>query len=172
MRLRDFLTLRTNSINPQASPDMLYRLYSLPSFDNGRQIEEIPGREIQSNKFAVPNKCILFNKLNVQFKRIWRIDNEDDNKIASTEFLPLVVDETIADYQYVFYLLNSPHITNYLTGQHTNTSHSHKRIDPENFLNIEVTLPPISSQRKIGGILAVLDAKIDLNRSINHYLAA
>ena len=114
----------------------------------------------------------MFNKLNVRFKRIWRINNNDPNKIASTEFLPLVVDESIVDFHYCYYLLRSDQITDYLTGQNTNTSGSHKRIDPENFFDIEVSLPPLDEQKRIGEVLSNLDKKIDDNTEINHYLAA
>lgn len=38
-------------------------------------IEELLGQDIQSNKFTIPNRCILFDKLNVHFKRIWRFEN-------------------------------------------------------------------------------------------------
>ena len=172
MKLSSFLRLSSKTTNPQANPSVVYNLYSLPSFDKGRKCEVVHGSEIQSNKFVVPDKCILFNKLNVRFKRIWRINNNDPNKIASTEFLPLVVDESIVDFHYCYYLLRSDQITDYLTGQNTNTSGSHKRIDPENFFDIEVSLPPLDEQKRIGEVLSNLDKKVDVNTEINHYLEA
>ena len=172
MKLSSFLRLSSKTTNPQANPSIVYNLYSLPSFDDGRKCEVVHGSEIQSNKFIVPDKCILFNKLNVRFKRIWRIDNTEPNKIASTEFLPLVVDESIVDFHYCYYLLRSDRITDYLTGQNTNTSGSHKRIDPDNFFDIEVSLPPLEDQKRIGEVLSNLDMKIDINTSLNHYLEA
>lgn len=172
MKLSSFLRLSSKTTNPQANPSVVYNLYSLPSFDDGRKCEVVHGSEIQSNKFIVPDKCILFNKLNVRFKRIWRIDNTEPNKIASTEFLPLVVDESIVDFHYCYYLLRSDRITDYLTGQNTNTSGSHKRIDPDNFFDIEVSLPSLEDQKRIGEVLSNLDMKIDINTSLNHYLEA
>ena len=97
-KIKDIVKLLTTSIVPLAQER--YHLYSLPSFDNGQTREELLGAEIQSNKYIVPDKCILFNKLNVRFKRVWCIDNHDANKICSTEFLPLVVDETKVDYSF------------------------------------------------------------------------
>lgn len=129
------------------------------------------GSEIMSNKYAVPNKCILFNKLNVRFKRIWRIDNEDDNKVASTEFLPLVVDEKIVDFQYAYYVLVSDTVTNYLCGQNANTSGSHKRISPDVLFDMDISLPSRSEQERIGRFLNDIDSKIALNREINRNLA-
>ena len=170
MKIKDIVTLVSKSITPQKG--VTYNLYSLPSFDEGKTFEVSDGADIQSNKYDVPNKCILFNKLNVRFKRVWRIDSQDENKIASTEFLPLVVDEDVVDFQYCYYLLISDKITNYLCGQNTNTSGSHKRIDPNNFLNIEIKLPKMSIQRQIGKTLSALDRKIVLNKQINDNLEA
>ena len=86
--------------------------------------------------------------------------------------MPLVVDEDVVDFQYCYYLLISDKITNYLCGQNTNTSGSHKRIDPDNFLNIEIKLPKMSIQRQVGKTLSALDRKIVLNKQINDNLEA
>lgn len=168
MKIKDIVTFVSKSVAPQRGTK--YNLYSLPAFDEGKKAEILDGAEIQSNKYDVPNKCILFNKLNVRFKRVWRIDNDETNKIASTEFLPLVVDESVVDFQYCYYLLISDKITNYLCGQNSNTSGSHKRIDPQNFLNIEISLPKMSVQKTIGKTLSDLDRKIELNKRINDNL--
>ena len=168
MKIKDIVSFVSKSVTPKKG--ITYHLYSLPSFDEGRICEVLKGESIQSNKYSVPDKCILFNKLNVRFKRVWRIDNSDANKLCSTEFLPLVVNEDIVNYQYCYYLLTSDKITNYLCGQNTNTSGSHKRIDPDNFLNIDVALPSIIEQERIGLLLSDIDRKIGLSRAINQNL--
>lgn len=171
MRIKDITALVTSTIIPQ--PNVQYHLYSLPSFDENQTREELYGCEIQSNKYNVPDKCILFNKLNVRFRRVWRINNKNINKICSTEFLPLIVDENKVDYNYCYYLLVSDYITNYLCNQNTNTSGSHKRIDPIDFLNIELPfLPTLEEQKRIGWIFSAIDKKISLNRAINQNLEA
>ena len=167
-KLGNVLTISSTSITPQAG--RTYHLYSLPSFDDGKVPEITKGENIQSNKYVVSNRCILFNKLNVRFKRIWRIENNAPNKLCSTEFLPLIINESIIDYQYCYYLLASDDLTNYLCGINSNTSGSHKRINPDILLDLEVTLPVLDEQKRIGSILANHDRKIALNRSINHNL--
>ncbi len=169
MKIKDILNVVTSAVVPLS--EVHYHLYSLPSFDDNQTREELLGYEIQSNKYNVPDKCILFNKLNVRFKRVWRIDNADTNKICSTEFLPLVIDENKVDYNYCYYLLVSDRITNYLCGQNTNTSSSHKRIDPTDFLNIELpSLPSLADQEAIGNLLSSIDKKIDVNCALNQNL--
>lgn len=123
-----------------------------------------------SNKLVVPNRCILFNKLNVRFKRVWRINNQDENKLASTEFLPLIVNEQLVDFNFAYFLLVSDSLTNYLCGQNSNTSGSHKRIDPNVLLNMDITLPTRSEQERTGKLLTEIDEKIALNREINRNL--
>jgi len=170
MKIKDIVAFVPKSITPKAGK--IYRLYSLPSFDDGRLYETLDGKNIQSNKYIVPDKCILFNKLNVRFKRILRIDESDTNKVCSTEYLPLVVNESKVDYQYCYYLLISDKITNYLCGQNTNTSGSHKRINPDNFLDINIILPGLAEQKRIGTFFLNLDRKIHLNERINQNLEA
>ena len=170
MKIREIVTLVNQSINPNLESDKVWNLYSLPSFDAGKQCEVVLGSVIQSNKFIVPNKCILFNKLNVRFKRIWQIDNELPSKICSTEFLPLVVNEDKADFNFTYYLLQSNIITNYLCGQNQSTSNSHKRIDVDNFFEIDVSVPDLPVQRKIAAVLSALDNKIEVSRRINEKL--
>ena len=170
MKIKDIVAFVPKSITPKAGK--IYRLYSLPSFDDGRLYETLDGKNIQSNKYIVPDKCILFNKLNVRCKRILRIDESDTNKVCSTEYLPLVVNESKVDYQYCYYLLISDKITNYLCGQNTNTSGSHKRINPDNFLDINIILPGLAEQKRIGKLLSDIDHKIELNRAINQNLEA
>ena len=170
MKIKDIVAFVPKSITPKAGK--IYRLYSLPSFDDGRLYETLDGKNIQSNKYIVPDKCILFNKLNVRVKRILRIDESDTNKVCSTEYLPLVVNESKVDYQYCYYLLISDKITNYLCGQNTNTSGSHKRINPDNFLDINIILPGLAEQKRIGKLLSDIDHKIELNRAINQNLEA
>lgn len=167
-KLGEVLSISSTSVIPQAG--ITYKLYSLPSFDDGQEPETARGEAIQSNKYVVPIRCILFNKLNVRFKRIWRIDNNTPNKLCSTEFLPLVINEDIIDYQYCYYLLASDYLTNYLCGINSNTSGSHKRINPDILLSVDVVLPPLKEQKRIGSMLANLDRKIILNRAINHNL--
>ena len=170
MKIKDIVAFVPKSITPKAGK--IYRLYSLPSFDDGRLYETLDGKNIQSNKYIVPDKCILFNKLNVRFKRVLRIDESDTNKVCSTEYLPLVVNESKVDYQYCYYLHISDKITNYLCGQNTNTSGSHKRINPDNFLDINIILPELAEQKRIGKLLSDIDHKIELNRAINQNLEA
>jgi len=164
MILREIFSLSNSSVIPQR--DRNYHLYSLPAFDNVQTREELCGEEIESAKFVVPRRCILFNKLNVRFKRVWRIDSDDADMLCSTEFLPLLVDETKADFNFCYYLLLTDFITNFLAGQNNNTSGSHKRIDPDLLFSINANLPDKPIQQKIGEYLYSFDQGIAACREV------
>lgn len=169
-KIREIAPMSSQTVNPQNEPNTVWHLYSLPSFDFGKR-EEVKGSEIKSNKFIVPSRCILYNKLNVRFKRVWRVNSNEDHLIASTEFLPLVPNEDIVDYNYLYYFLISDKLTNFFDNQNSNTSGSHKRIDIDNFLNMEIDLPSIDIQKKIGRFISIND-KIALNNRMNAELKA
>lgn len=163
IRLRDVVDLKTESVNPAVFPDRTWHLYSLPGFDEGQRIETVRGSDIGSVKFVVPKHCILFNKLNVRFKRIWKIDNPKTNAICSTEFLPFVVKDGFSK-EFVYQALRSDAFTDHLSGVNTNTSGSHKRVDPDFILDSLIPLPDRSDQLRIAGLLGSLDEKIALCR--------
>ena len=49
MRIKDIVSLETASVNPMNDADLYWHLYSLPSFDDGKQRECVLGSDIQSN---------------------------------------------------------------------------------------------------------------------------
>lgn len=89
----DVATYRKDSIKPVAG--VTYRCYSLPAFDNCRSPEILDGSEILSSKLKIEKGDILVNKLNMRFKRIWPLNELDDNSVCSTEFLPLHPKESV-----------------------------------------------------------------------------
>ena len=150
--LRKAVVLKAESINPAHSPSEKWQLFSLPGYDEGQQCQYLWGRDIGSTKYVVPNKCILFNKLNVRFRRIWKVDDSSLNKICSTEFLPLVANDGVSP-EFVYYALQSDAFTNHLAEVNTNTSGSHKRVDPDFILDSQIPLPDLPTQLRIAGVM-------------------
>lgn len=165
----DVVAYRKDSIKPMAG--VAYRCYSLPAFDNSRSPEILDGSEILSPKLKIEKGDILVNKLNMRFKRIWPLNEIDDNSVCSTEFLPLHPKESV-DPNYLLYTLLSDSFTKELSGMRTGTSGSHQRVKPEWVLGYRFNLPDLNLQRKIGNVLATIDSKIASNTKINGYLAA
>lgn len=158
-------------VNPKE--DIKYYHYSFPAFDNNKEPEVEVGKDIKSSKFLFNKGDILFNKLNVKFKRVWDIDFDiDENSICSTEFIPIQAKNI--DRNFLYYCLISPNFTNEMKYLSTGTSNSHQRINPKDIKDYDLFLPTDEEiQKKIGYILKLLDKKISMNvkinNSLNHY---
>lgn len=168
-RIGDLCSIEKRSVHPQTGET--YTLFSLPAFDNARSPETVDGEDIKSSKLVLTDNTILFNKLNVQFKRVWNIHKlYTHNNVCSTEFLPLKVSGKIVSQDYLYYLLIGDELTQNMYGARRGTSGSQQRISPENLLDYEVPIYPLETQEKIAGVLRDLDDKIDLNTQINKKL--
>ena len=166
----DISTYRKEPVHPL--PGTLYSCYSLPAFDNNRTPELLYGSEILSDKLAIKSGDILVNKLNMKFKRIWNVEHAGTNPICSTEFVPLQINEEIADRRFVYYTLLDQRFTQQMSEMRTGTSGSHQRVKPEWILNYSFNLPDLPIQQQIGSMLATIDNKWVINARINGYLAA
>ena len=66
-----------------------------------------------------------------------------------------------ASLKYIYYLLNSMDLRRYVTGS------AQPKLNQANLANIEISIPPIETQRKIGDFLYTIDKKIEVNKKIN-----
>ena len=150
MLLKNILTINKSPINPQRKKNDTFLHYSLPAFDNNKTPETQCGKEILSSKFIITQPCILFNKLNVRFKRVWNIKTANKpNMICSSEFLPLVVVNNNYLHDYCYYFLISDIVTAKLIPDTNGTSSSHQRIDPTTLLNINIPEYSLLEQQHI-----------------------
>ena len=169
-KLNDIVSVLKKTINPQKYLQDDFIVYSLPAFDNSKTPEILKGNRINSNKIVLDNKCILFNKLNLKFKRVWIYNNTFTNAICSTEYIPLVCNNKIVDLSFLYYYIISDFFYSKLLGNVSGTSNSHQRIHKEDLLEKEISLPNIIIQQKIVKILKNIDKKIELNNQINDNL--
>lgn len=166
MQVKDFTSNKHKTINPQEHKSTIFHHYSLPAFDDSKTVSDEYGSTILSNKFLLQKSAVLFNKLNIKFKRIWNVKNPVPNSICSSEFIPLIVDETVCLQDYLYYFLCSEPLTNNLLGCVSGTSNSQQRIRPEDLLKQEISIPSIEHQRHIVDILGTLDEKIENNERL------
>ncbi|MDR2709681.1 MAG: restriction endonuclease subunit S [Elusimicrobiota bacterium] len=161
-RMAELCSIKKIIVIPSKQANTLFHVYSLPAFDNERKPEKSFGREIMSAKFAIEPWMILYNKLNVRFRRIWCIGGQiDDNSVCSSEFLPLVLNKCAQGF--IYYFLLTQKFTDMMDSSHTGTSGSHQRIDVDFFKNQLLRIPSsLQEQHDIAEVLASLDDKIDL----------
>lgn len=140
-KITDYAIHFKDSIHPQQNQEALYSHYSIPAFDNGKNPINELGQEIQSNKYRVPEYCILFSKLNPhKDKRLWLLQNEvNTNAICSTEFQ--VVLPKRKEYLYFLYgWLSLKENYNEIASGVGGTSGSHQRIEPNTIYNFRCPL--------------------------------
>ncbi len=167
MLLKELCYIETKTINPQNYPEEEFLHYSLPNFDIDKKPKYEKGKSIMSSKYLVPQNAILFNKLNVRFKRIWNVcDNTYPYSICSEELLPLVVNNSNIVQKYLYYFLLTDKVNNILIENAHGTSTSHQRIKPIDLMNIDVPLPPIKKQNHIVNIIGSIDDLIESNNKL------
>ena len=95
----------------------------------------------------------------------------DDGEIGfgSTEYIVFRAKEGVSDEDYLYYLICSPIVRDAAIKSMVGSS-GRQRVQTDVVQNIEIDLPCISEQRKIGVLLRSLDDKIELNNKINENL--
>lgn len=143
VQLDEIASLINNTINPSNGTGYLH--FSIPAFDEGRTPSLENGGDIESNKFSLPDKCILVSKLNPQFQRVWPVFDERANKISSTEFLPFVPKKT-CNYELLYEILRSDAFYAYMCNCSSSSTGSRKRMPPELCLEYKIAFPKEDSE--------------------------
>ena len=154
VRIGDVAYIQRGSIDPRKFPETPFELYSIPGFDNNRTPERLAGTSIRSSKSVLPEKGVLFSKLNPRINRVWTFECTSSTKrIASTEFVCLVPDEDKLDMEYLGWRLRAPSIAQELPAATAAATKSRERVKPRAILDLTISLPSLGEQRRIVAIL-------------------
>lgn len=96
---------------------------------------------------------------------------DDEIAFGSTEFIVMRARPGVSDPQFVYYLATSPMFRNVAIKSMVGSS-GRQRVQQGVLEALELTVPPLDEQKKIGAFLAALDQKIALNCKINDNLLA
>ena len=104
--------------------------------------------------------------------KVAKVSVLDDNEVGfgSTEYIVFRAINEISNADFLYYLIRSPLIRNPAIKSMVGSS-GRQRVQTDVIANLEIELPPIEEQRKIGELLKALDDKIVLNNMINNNLA-
>ena len=99
------------------------------------------------------------------------VDVLEDGEVGfgSTEFIVLRAREGISDPQFIYYLATSPWFRNVAIKSMVGSS-GRQRVQQGVLDELELTVPLLPEQQKIGAFLAMFDEKIALNNKINDNL--
>lgn len=91
---------------------------------------------------------------------------EGEIGFGSTEFIVFRAKENIADEDYLYYLVCSPLVRDPAIKSMVGSS-GRQRVQTDVVQNLEIDVPDLDTQRRIGGLLKSLDNKIAVNNAIN-----
>ena len=146
--LEDLATLTKKSLNPKQKPDEKFFHYSIPAYDNGANPILTLGDDIESNKFVLPDNCVLLSKLNPKWNRVWIPELSSDYVgISSTEFLPWVPKNGVSVY-YLYSLMVSQPFRWLMDSRISGTTGSHQRVRPDDCAKIPCLMPSVDVMKK------------------------
>ena len=94
------------------------------------------------------------------------------NMLASTGFAVITPDKTKADADFLYYYLSQNYIVEGLHAIGEQSVSAYPSIKPSDIEDLEILLPPLAVQSKIGHMLRTFDDKIANNSKVNHHLAS
>ena len=110
---------------------------------------------------------IVYSTVRPNQKHYGIIKDIPDNFLASTGFAVIRVKQDIADTGFIYYFLTQAHIVEYLHTIAEESMTAYPAIRPSDIERLEISLPPLPTQRAIAGILGAFDDKIALNAKMN-----
>lgn len=137
--------------------------------------KEIPSYELTEYKGGVKfrNGDILMARITpcLENGKISQVSILDYNEIGagSTEFIVLREKEGISDKDFIYYLSNSEYFKEPAIKSMVG-SLGRQRVQRDVVENLEIYVPPLETQKKIGKVLSFFDKKISLNKKINKNL--
>lgn len=129
-------------------------------------VDKIPSRA--RRKASVGD--ILFSTVRPNQKHYGIIEAGTENLLVSTGFTVVTVDTTIADPYFIYYYLTQSSVIESLQAIAEQSTSTYPSIKPSDIEDIELDLPALETQKKIGSTLRMLDRKIALNEEINDNL--
>lgn len=97
--------------------------------------------------------------------------DEGEVGFGSTEYIVFRPRPGVSDSGFVYYLVSSPIVREPAIQSMVGTS-GRQRVQTDVVENLQISLPPLSTQRRIAAVLSALDDKIELNNRINANLEA
>ena len=105
--------------------------------------------------------------------KIAQVKNLDEDEVGfgSTEYIVLRAKNDIADENYIYYLTCSSLVREPAIKSMVGSS-GRQRVQTDVLKELEVLVPTLCVQKKIGAFLKLIDDKIELNKAINNNLVA
>ena len=131
-------------------------------------VDKIPTRA----RRKVEQGDIVYSTVRPNQKHYGVIKDIPDNFLASTGFAVIRAKQGVADTGFIYYFLTQAHIVEYLHIIAEESVTAYPAIRPSDIERLELSLPPLPTQRAIARVLGAFDDKIALNAKMNATLEA
>ena len=143
---------KSESINPEKTPDTVFEVYSVPIYETGHP-EYLRGDEIASNKAVVQKNDILLCKINPRINRVWVVADESDKmNIASSEWI--VIRNSEYNPEFLAWYFRTHKFQNLMTSEVTGIGGSLTRAQPRCVAEYPV---PVLDRAKQDEIVVILN---------------
>tara|TARA_Y100000782_G_scaffold113447_1_gene146139 strand:+ start:80 stop:1432 length:1353 start_codon:yes stop_codon:yes gene_type:complete len=159
----DLANQKKGSVNPLASPEVLFEHYSLPAFDSDQAPVFELGQQIKSNKTPLPDEAVLLSKLNPHIPRVWLPVNHGANAVCSTEFLAYSPQEGVSK-ELIYCLFVAAEFQQQLCQLVTGTSNSHQRVKPDQVLLVKIPIADKPVLKAFAELAKPLFERVHANR--------
>lgn len=152
-----------SAVNPLDAPDLVYELYSVPSFES-QYPEIVKGSAIGSSKITVEEGDVLVCKINPRINRVWVVRRHTSYPLlASSEWI--VIRNRDIDSDYLKWYFSSPTFRNLLVSQVAGIGGSLTRAQPKQVAKYPVPLVEKEEQRRIAAVLDKVSGLIAKRRA-------
>lgn len=105
---------------------------------------------------------------NGKIAKVSVLDNREVG-FGSTEYIVFRAINGVSDADFLYYLICSPFVRNPAIKSMVGSS-GRQRVQTDVVAGLDIDLPPMEEQRRIGGVLRALDDKIRINSQVNNHL--
>ena len=150
VRVREVTMERKETVNPQRSPYTDYKYLGLENIESNIRTIYLPnlktGTDIKSTAKIFSVGDILYGKLRPNLNKVYLVDNSIPIGICSTEIIVLIPQRDILP-EYLAEILMSDEVKQ--RAESLTRGASLPRIQVDDFLNIEIPLPDLTTQREM-----------------------
>ena len=122
------------------------------------KITDAPSRA----KRLVRKNDIIYSTVRPIQRHYGFIENASENLVVSTGFAVISTLNEKADAKFLYFLLSSNDVVNYLDSIADGSTSAYPSLRPDDLAVLDISLPPLKEQTAIATILSSLDDKIDL----------
>lgn len=128
--------------------------------------ETLPSRAKRKVKY----NSIIYSTVRPNQRHFGIIKSQPENFLVSTGFSVIDVSPEILDADYTYYLLTQSAIVESLHAIAEQSTSAYPSIKSSDIEDLEITIPPLDTQRRIANALRCLDLKVANNNKINQNL--